>query len=211
MSSQDAAHETDAMLAALRAEGADRFDSLRFHAIEVLARRTRAASGELQRLLSQRLQSALTDHRERFARAREAAGQEPARAADPQAAGAFVERGRAPLAALNAHLREVAALASDGDSSAAAELRSLRRFRQAWSRISAEDRLERALGRGPGNAGPLNSHMLVLRALAAMRQLSPDYLRRFLGQLDTLLWLEAAQQGQAPLQAKPARRGRQRK
>ena len=53
--------------------------------------------------------------------------------------------------------------------------------------------------------------MLVLRALAAMRQLSPDYLRRFLGQLDTLLWLEAAQQEQAPVQAKPARRGRQRK
>jgi hypothetical protein len=40
----------------------------------------------------------------------------------------------------------------------------------------------------------------VLRTLALMRDLSPDYLRRFLSHADTLLWLE---QAQSQTRAKP--------
>jgi hypothetical protein len=254
------------MLATLRADGAERFDPIGFHAIEVLSRRTQAASGDVQRLLEQRLQARLEDLRDRLALSRAAAGEEFAQpaATHPDRAAALrrlhdagdyaamrrlataspVDARRTLLATLNARLREtdeVAAEAASGagiaaavdqriaasiddpfaatnattgrdpDTGATRELRSLRRFRQAWSRISAEDRLHRALGREPANAGPLNSHMLVLRALAAMRQLSPDYLRRMLEQMDTLLWLEARQQGAVPATTKPARRGRQRK
>lgn len=266
MNPQDAPATAAEMLASLRADGAERLDPIGFHAIEVLWRRTQAASGEVRRLLEQRLQAKLGDLRDRLALSRAAAGEELSQlaATHPDRAAALrrlhdagdhaamrrpttaspADARRALLAALNARLCEtdeaaaeaasVAGTAAAVDQRIAAaidepfaattattgrgldtdvprELRSLRRFRQAWSRISAEDRLHRALGREPANAGPLNSHMLVLRALAAMRQLSPDYLRRMLEQMDTLLWLEARRQGSAPATTKPARRGRQRK
>ncbi|MBS3995867.1 MAG: DUF2894 domain-containing protein, partial [Hydrogenophaga sp.] len=84
--------------------------------------------------------------------------------------------------------------AGGADAAAAGdELLSARRFRETWSRMAAEEQVVRAVGRGPENAGPLNSHQLVLRTLALMRELSPDYLRRFLAHTDALLWLEQAQ------------------
>jgi hypothetical protein len=77
--------------------------------------------------------------------------------------------------------------------------------------MAAENQVDQAVVRGPVNAGPLNSHMLVLRSLALMRKLSPHYLQRFLSHADTLLWLEQASQKSTPVKAKPARAGRQRK
>ena len=97
------------------------------------------------------------------------------------------------------------------DREASSEMASVRRFRQAWSRNVAEDQVDQAVVRGPVNAGPLNSHMLVLRSLALMRKLSPDYLRRFLSHVDTLLWLDQVNQKLTPAKAKPARRSRQKK
>jgi hypothetical protein len=35
------------------------------------------------------------------------------------------------------------------------------------------------------NAGPINSHMLVLRSLAMMQAISPDYLSRMISYVDT--------------------------
>lgn len=72
-------------------------------------------------------------------------------------------------------------------------LRSAQRFHELWQRIRTEDEIRDAVARGPENAGPLNSHRLVLRALALMQQLSPDYLRHFVTQADTLMWLDRAQ------------------
>lgn len=129
----------------------------------------------------------------------------------------------APLAQLNQYIQNVKQdgidhrLASGpgsrlvSDMEASSEMASVRRFREAWSRIAAEDQVDQAVGRGPVNAGPLNSHMLVLRSLALMRKLSPDYLRRFLSHVDTLLWLDQANQKYTPVKAKPARRSRQKK
>jgi len=129
----------------------------------------------------------------------------------------------APLAQLNQYIQNVkqdgidhrlgSGLGSSlvGDMEASSEMASVRRFREAWSRIAAEDQVDQAVGRGPVNAGPLNSHMLVLRSLALMRKLSPDYLRRFLSHVDTLLWLDQANQKYTPVKAKPARRSRQKK
>jgi hypothetical protein len=65
-----------------------------------------------------------------------------------------------------------------------------------------------ATHRAPENAGPLNSHMLVLRTLGLMRELSPHYLRRFLSHTETLLWLEQAQ-GQLKSAQSPTKNGRQ--
>ena len=86
-------------------------------------------------------------------------------------------------------------------------MRSLRRFRQVWTKVAAQDKVQRALQREPRNAGPLNSHMLVLRTIELMRGLSPDYLARFVTQLDTLLWLEqASPRTSAPAAAAKAER-----
>lgn len=103
------------------------------------------------------------------------------------------------LAGLNAHIR-AARPGADGPSG---EMTSVRHFRQVWARVSAVDQIEQSIVRGPENAGPLNSHMLVLRSLALMRELSPDYLRRFMSHVDTLLWLDAP-----PVTAGPATNGK---
>lgn len=79
------------------------------------------------------------------------------------------------------------------------------RFRDTWAHLAAEQQLARAAARGPDNAGPLNSHRLVLHSLGLMQTLSPAYLRRFLSHVDTLLWLEQASP-LPPVEAKTARR-----
>ncbi|MBI2306265.1 MAG: DUF2894 domain-containing protein [Rhodocyclales bacterium] len=75
---------------------------------------------------------------------------------------------------------------------AAGELKAVRYFRDTWSQLSVEQQLAQALAQAPENAGPLNSHLLVLRALQRMREVSPDYLNRFMPYIDALLWLEQA-------------------
>lgn len=120
-------------------------------------------------------------------------------------------QGQALLRTLNETLsqrreRDARAAALAGEAIDPTELPSLRRFRASWSRYAAEDQVVQAMGRSPDNAGPLNSHALVLRSLALMRELSPDYLRRFMAQLDSLLWLEdLAQRPASAKVAKPAK------
>jgi len=124
----------------------------------------------------------------------------------------------APLAALNRYIRETVAARAEpalpGEAQDPDELPNARRFRRAWNRGRTLDQVAQALARKPSNAGPLNSHALVLQSLDLMRALSPDYLRRFLVHVETLQWLDhtgaqAVRETGKP--AKPARRGRQKK
>lgn len=134
---------------------------------------------------------------------------------------ASADRPVPPLALLNQHIQRVTQDDMDltglgldlghDDAGARADMKSVRRFREAWSMQAADDQVVEAVERGPENAGPLNSHMLVLRSLALMRDLSPAYLRRFLSQVDTLLWLDQVNEKHALVEAKPARRGRSKK
>ena len=72
-------------------------------------------------------------------------------------------------------------------------------------KISVQKQVTQAIAQAPQNAGPINSHMLVLRSLGLMRDLSPDYLNRFMGYVDTLLFLDAPQTVKAtPKKAVPA-------
>ncbi len=123
----------------------------------------------VQRVLQERLQRAMA---------------RPSGTTRPQAPVAPLKRSVTPLAQLTQELAAARQASPDLDSA--------RRFREAWSRICAEDEVTHAVERGPENAGPLNSHRLVLRTLQLMRELSPDYLRRFMAHTDTLLWLEQA-------------------
>ena len=78
-------------------------------------------------------------------------------------------------------------------------------FRQQLGKMSVQKQVTQAIAQAPQNAGPINSHMLVLRSLGLMRDLSPDYLHRFMGYVDTLLFLDAPATVKAsPKKAVPA-------
>lgn len=53
-----------------------------------------------------------------------------------------------------------------------------------------QDRIRHAIEHAPKDAGPINAHRLVSRALAEMQKLSPEYLNRFVSYTDTLMALE---------------------
>lgn len=91
------------------------------------------------------------------------------------------------------------------------ELKTIRRFRDTWTRLSVEKQLSRAIEQGPANAGPLNSHRLVLRALGLMRDLSPAYLGRFMSYVDALLWLDQGDGDPKPVQKSAAENDKPRK
>lgn len=194
-------------LSALREDGAEALDPVGLHYLEALHRRTRAASGEPRRLLELRFTAALASAAQRLHEARAARERQDAARERESSEG---QTGLASLRALNQRLRALIQDPAD-EGARAAELRALRRFRRSWSRISAENQVRMALERGPEQAGPLNSHMLVLRSLELMRALSPDYLQRFLSRIDTLLWLEQAEAPRPSADTRPARRARRRK
>jgi len=199
--SEPASHTTrdmGARLQALREAGAPQRAPLRWHHLERLQTRLATLPPEVSAQLVSAVERALR-----------ACEQEMTNAPSPAKKPRAVPPPRhAALTALNQHLRQQhertardAALA--GEAIDPSELASLRRFRASWSRIAAEDQVAQAISRTPDNAGPLNSHALVLRSLALMRELSPDYLQRFLTQIDTLMWLEDL--GQRPVAAKPSK------
>jgi len=108
----------------------------------------------------------------------------------------------APLADLLNHIEQQSAQATDEDPT---ELKSLRQFRDDWSKLRVNQTVSQALAAGPTNAGPLNSHALVLQALRQMRDTAPDYLGRFMAYADTLLWLEQANSNNTPVKKSAAR------
>jgi len=215
-----------ALIAALRSAGADRFDPVRFRYIEAFAGRAAVHQGSVKRALDARLAQALVEFRERFERAQSAAGEAAAAGAAryPHAArdlqrlleaGDFkgVERLIAtlasgePVASLRALVRQLELSSPEKpdarverNAGARPELRTVREFRNTWSKLSAGKQVSQALGQAPKNAGPINSHMLVLRSLALMREISPDYLSRFMTYADTLLSLD---QGEKDKPASP--------
>jgi hypothetical protein len=94
---------------------------------------------------------------------------------------------RAPI---GANTTAAPATSSTAPAYPAAELKALGEVRNTWARLDAEQRLEQALAQVPTNAGPLNSYQLVLRTLMLMREVSPEYLQRFMTHVDALMWLE---------------------
>jgi len=68
----------------------------------------------------------------------------------------------------------------------------LKALQENLSALSVNKQVSQALRQAPQNAGPINSHMLMLRSLELLRELSPAYLQRFMAYADTLLVLEQA-------------------
>ncbi|HYD58806.1 MAG TPA: DUF2894 domain-containing protein [Noviherbaspirillum sp.] len=213
---QEASTDLNALIASLQATGANRFDPVRWRYIEVLADRAAAHQGSARRMLDARLAQALAAFKGRFDLAQGEAEEIVARSVEqyPQAAndlqrlfaeGDFkgLQRSIAMLRAgeqsaslsalvrqLEQHSAEPSNARMNGNASPRAELKTIRNARNTWARLSVDKQVAQALGQAPKNAGPINSHMLVLRSLALMRDISPDYLSRFMSYADTLLCLD---------------------
>lgn len=204
----DAAPDASAALAAWRARGDDRADPVRFRFIEAMARRADAHDGEARRMLDERIARLLAAYGEALDQRLDAI-------APPQEAS----HARSAFAELIDHLAQHAPPPGEGlaaTSGATPDLKAVTYFRSTWSKLSADRRLTQSLAKVPDNAGPLNSHHLVHRALILMRELSPEYLNRFMSYVDSLLWIDqangsmaAAAAASAPRADNPKKTGRE--
>lgn len=173
-------------IAALRQSGADQFDPVRLHYLQVLATRASAHQGKVKRILDGKLAHALAAFRERLAQAQRDAKDSvvPSKESEPRASLAELVRHMAQ------HAPDPAEGSFDGHAGLRPELKTTRYFRNTWSKLSVDKQVTQAIKQAPKNAGPINSHMLVLRSLALMREISPDYLNRFTSYVDALLCLD---------------------
>ncbi|TXT37361.1 MAG: hypothetical protein FD135_3645 [Comamonadaceae bacterium] len=170
--------DTSVVMAALRQHGAQQFDPVGFYYLETLAQRTHAQQGRVKQLLECKLVQALRAFQARF---------EHAHSEAQQTLEHMAAQAASPLAELVSYLAQQAVAQASGSQG---ELKTTRYFRNTWSKLSVDKRVAQALGQAPQNAGPMNSHRLVLDSLALMREISPDYLNRFTSYVDSLLCLE---------------------
>jgi hypothetical protein len=183
-----------AVIDALRSAGADQLDPVHLHYLEALARRADTQSSSVKRILDAKLTHALAAFKERVEHT-------------PRDVKASVTPcvQRSPLSELTAYIAHLSpeSVQANGGVSAPLELKAIRQFRNTWSKLSVDKQVAQALDQAPKNAGPINSHMLVLRSLALMRDTSPDYLNRFMSYVDTLLCLDQGDAKSKPTPKKP--------
>lgn len=187
-----------ARIAALR-EVATRVDPVRWQYLQALAARAAAQPEPVRDMVCEKLVAAVAACEQRCA------GQ-PAIAPRKKTPAPA----RSPLAELNQAIRATVPAVSALPPAKPAvpdELPNARRFRRAWLGTRTQEQVQQAVGRKPANAGPLNSHALVLESLAIMSRLSPDYLRRFVVYVQALQWLDEAAVDGSP-SAKSAARGK---
>lgn len=171
------------LLHTLREAGAAHVEPVDWHYIETLAARIGTQPEPVQRLLQDKLKHALGRMQKRVMAA-----------TSPDADNGRKTSSPSPMALL---LQEMVLPAASSPvlphSSRSSEGRRMWQFRQQLSRISLQKQVSQAIAQAPQNAGPINSHMLVLRAVGLMQEISPDYLNRFMTQVDTLLCLDHAE------------------
>ncbi|CTP91563.1 DUF2894 domain-containing protein [Xanthomonas graminis] len=234
---RDNATSASELFGAWRQRHAERLDPLRLRFIEALARRADAHQGEARRLLEQKLSALLDAYAADLARMPAAtdadadgdcavAGGDSDADADADAAPTASASARSPLGDLlqrfasgATHDPHTAANAMPPQS--AQQLPALDNARRLWTELRSRSQLRQSLQQAPADAGPLNSGVLVHRALALMRSLSPGYLQQFLAYVDALSWLQQlhdagalatphkpdAAIGKKPTRGKPRKRG----
>lgn len=156
-----------AQLRTLRQDGAHHRDPVRFAYLESFATRLAESRRAPSQKHQEKLEQALADYQ--------------ARSSDNQhdpIAGPY----RSPLAVLLHTLR--------GDGDAPRDLKALAPIREAQARQQMAARIQHAISHTPGDAGPLNAHRQVARALAALQDISPEYLEHLVTYLDDLMVLE---------------------
>jgi hypothetical protein len=194
MSEQAPGRDATEFIRALREDGTHAQDPVGFYYLEALARRANDQQGHVGQLLQDKLMAATQAFTERARIQREVS--QPENAATVQSPNPL----RGLVDRLNAHT------ASDGVEHVPErvmprpELKSVQNYRSTWSKLSIDKQVAHAFAQAPKNAGPLNSHVVALRALTQMRENSPDYLHRFLSYVDTLARLD--QSGAVPVAGK---------
>jgi hypothetical protein len=183
-----------------RARRLDQVDPVRFAFMEALVRRAAEQSDTARQLLEEKIARLMASYGEAVASVAEGAPMHaPAHVRPAVPTGPPSGRPHGPLGALaaliNQRSAEQFAPAMPASSSARGafpsdELKALSEVRNTWLRLAADKRLKQAVAQVPENAGPLNSYQLVLRTLLLMRDVSPEYLQRFMAHVDTLMWLE---------------------
>jgi hypothetical protein len=202
-------------LEALLANGAQRYDPVRFRFIEALSQRAAQQTANVGDILQQKVLAAAQQYQADFDKAhkdaatvlRQGCVEFPDDAAQMQAlfdacdyrqlartAARLRRRGqRAELAPLCDQLTQASGdNPNPYDIDNPAELKAIGEFRETLAKRNSQKRLNHAIQESPQNSGPLNPQRLVIRSLASMRDLSPQYLNRFISYMDTLLWLEQA-------------------
>lgn len=89
-------------------------------------------------------------------------------------------------------------------NAAGTELRNVHAHERTWRTLRLSRRMAEVSAPVPDHLGPLNSQVLVTRALQQLKGISPDYLQRLLTQLDTLAALAPLQAADTPAD-KPGR------
>lgn len=192
--------ERDAVLAQLsrwRETGADRFDPPRFRFIEAMASRLARHEGRAYEVMLARLSTQV-----------EAYAADLAQAEAPHAEVRAEASAGGPFAPLLGRLGAARRARGADDAEGLLQLPALNDSRRLWGELLGERRLRQSLAPQPEDAGPLNSGVLVHRAMAHMRAASPEYLRHFLAYADHLCWLERLYQARTPATAQPSSPGR---
>jgi hypothetical protein len=165
------------------------FDPVGWHYAEQLSVRAAQATGPAQVLLHAKHQQVLQDLHGRWQ-----AAQTKGLSANPLELSMPTQTPlTSPLAQL---LQDMAPSSGQSHSpkphAGRSESPRIEQLRKQLGQLSVQKQVTQALAQAPQNAGPINSHSLVLRALGLMRDVSPDYLNRFMGYVDTLLCLDAS-------------------
>jgi len=155
-----------------RADKLDHLDRTRFAVIDALHARVQAHDGEVRALLQAKLDAWVASYGERIAEASAAAP-----------SGLGPSPGRIGLQALVTEL-------SRQHNPAYPELPVLAEVRAGWATLRNASQLKESLAQMPTNGGPLNSGVLVHRALTLMKDTSPGYLTHFMAYLDALSGME---------------------
>ncbi len=195
-------------LQAWRAQGLDACQPLRFAYLEALAGRLPRLQGAARELLEQRLAGLLEEYA-REVKDRAGHGSTSAQVRETaQGRGALGRllddfastriREPVPLAGAPAEAEPapeptpVKAIAPTG------ELPLLQEVREIWDGVRTASQLRQSLVPAQEDAGPLNSSVLVHRALTLMQATSPDYLQHFVAYAEALSWMEQLQQVRLP-------------
>ncbi|PCM44835.1 DUF2894 domain-containing protein [Marinobacter sp. ANT_B65] len=180
----------------LRHSGANRFDPVRFRYLEACEQRLRGK--DLQNGPHwQKLEQAVSEYQ---ARLKTSEQPEPA-SAPPEPSplstllNALNQPAEAPATTPRSALEQRIFGATEEPSSASGTgtpqpLKAMARAKADQSTHALHDRIQQAIESTPKDAGPMNAHRLVSRAIAEMQKLSPEYLNRLVNYTDTLMVLE---------------------
>ncbi|MGM0766593.1 MAG: DUF2894 domain-containing protein [Pseudomonadota bacterium] len=189
------------LLADLRQAGADQVDPVRFCYLDALEQRLRARGLQGSRHW-RRLEQAVADY-QAAAQQQDVAEslQQPAASAPPSPLETLLDAlnqssDTGAPASLSPLEQLIFGEQADGPEPPTAmdpgrrPLRTMTRAQADRGHQALHERIRQAIEQTPENAGPMNAHRLVSRAIATMEALSPEYLNRFVNYADTLLALE---------------------